>query len=76
MAENKRVELKEEVLDQISGGTLLWAGTTVTIKGSNGPVYNTVKKYSECASFMDTQCRGMSDEETLQALLNAGYITA
>ena len=75
MADNKRVELKEEFLDEITGGSLRWYGSNVTIKGSNGPVYTRVKRYADCAAVMEEHCRGMSDQQTLDALLNAGYIT-
>lgn len=70
---SEKIELFEEDLSEVSGGSLTWSGTTVT--STSGLTYTRVAKTSACAQFMAANCRGMSDEQTLQALLNAGYIT-
>ena len=70
-----RVELSEEMLDQVVGGTLLWgANKTVTPKDNPNAVYK-YKSFTKCMQWLDANWDKAQDASCLQAMAAAGLVT-
>lgn len=69
-----RVEISEDVLDQVVGGTLVWEGKTVHPK-NNPDVQYKFRSFTKCMQWIDANWNSAQDEACLEALAAAGLVT-
>lgn len=69
-----RVQLSEEILDQVVGGTLIWEGKTVHPKDNPEAVYK-FKSFTRCMQWLDENWDTVQDQSCLEAMVAAGLVT-
>lgn len=72
---DKRIELNEEYLDDVTGGALRWQGGKVWPKNDPTHVYTFTDYYAATDYIKNNWPGGTHDESTLEWLEKAGYVT-